>query len=99
MEAHKIINFIILLDNKDGKNDSGCLSSLISLLQDVMFQEIRRPRGDPKVLAVQSREQYYKVTYRCSGKITFGYFLCSSIRYFQPLTFPFIMLTVFCLCS
>ncbi|XAR49545.1 hypothetical protein NMG60_11032786 [Bertholletia excelsa] len=28
---------------------------------DVMFQETRRPRGDPKVLAAQSREQYYKL--------------------------------------
>ncbi|GMP67477.1 hypothetical protein CsSME_00027452 [Camellia sinensis var. sinensis] len=28
---------------------------------DVMFQEIRRPRGDPKVLVAQSREQYFKL--------------------------------------
>lgn len=26
-----------------------------------MFRELRRPRGDPNVLAAQSREQYYKV--------------------------------------
>lgn len=26
-----------------------------------MFRELRRPRGDPKVLASQSREQYFKV--------------------------------------
>ncbi|XP_057792371.1 protein CONSERVED ONLY IN THE GREEN LINEAGE 160, chloroplastic [Salvia miltiorrhiza] len=28
---------------------------------DVMFRESRRPRGDPVVLAAQSREQYYKL--------------------------------------
>ncbi|XP_028065490.1 protein CONSERVED ONLY IN THE GREEN LINEAGE 160, chloroplastic isoform X2 [Camellia sinensis] len=28
---------------------------------DVMFQEIRRPREDPKVLAAQSREEYFKL--------------------------------------
>ncbi|KAL0443835.1 UNVERIFIED_CONTAM: protein conserved only in the green lineage, chloroplastic [Sesamum latifolium] len=28
---------------------------------DVMFRESRRPRGDPEVLAAQSREQYYKL--------------------------------------
>lgn len=28
-----------------------------------MFREIRRPRGDPEVLAAQSREQYFKVYY------------------------------------
>lgn len=28
---------------------------------DVMFREIRRPRGDPEVLAAQSREQYFKL--------------------------------------
>ncbi|KAI6697241.1 hypothetical protein NL676_017360 [Syzygium grande] len=28
---------------------------------DVMFRELRRPRGDPNVLAAQSREQYYKL--------------------------------------
>ena len=26
-----------------------------------MFRELRRPRGDPEVLAAQSREQYFKV--------------------------------------
>ncbi|GAV60163.1 hypothetical protein CFOL_v3_03694 [Cephalotus follicularis] len=28
---------------------------------DAMFQELRRPRGDPEVLAAQSREQYFKL--------------------------------------
>lgn len=28
---------------------------------DVMFREIRKPRGDPKVLAAESREQYFKL--------------------------------------
>ncbi|XP_031284406.1 protein CONSERVED ONLY IN THE GREEN LINEAGE 160, chloroplastic [Pistacia vera] len=28
---------------------------------DVMFRELRRPRGDPEVLAAQSREQYLKL--------------------------------------
>ncbi|XP_010277031.1 PREDICTED: uncharacterized protein LOC104611596 isoform X2 [Nelumbo nucifera] len=28
---------------------------------DVMFRELRRPRGDPQVLAAQSREQYFKL--------------------------------------
>ncbi|XP_027127246.1 protein CONSERVED ONLY IN THE GREEN LINEAGE 160, chloroplastic-like [Coffea arabica] len=28
---------------------------------DVMFREIRRPKGDPEVLAAQSREQYFKL--------------------------------------
>ncbi|KAL2483427.1 ATP synthase protein I related [Forsythia ovata] len=28
---------------------------------DVMFREAKRPRGDPDVLAAQSREQYYKL--------------------------------------
>ncbi|KAK9285505.1 hypothetical protein L1049_024699 [Liquidambar formosana] len=28
---------------------------------EVMFRELRRPRGDPKVLAAQSREQYFKL--------------------------------------
>lgn len=40
------------------------LLSLISTsfsLQEVMFRESRRARGDPQVLAAQSREQYYKV--------------------------------------
>lgn len=31
---------------------------------DVMFRELRRPRGDPDVLAAQSREQYYKLKNR-----------------------------------
>ncbi|KAA8524253.1 hypothetical protein F0562_010676 [Nyssa sinensis] len=31
---------------------------------DVMFRELRRPRGDPKVLAAQSREQYFKLKKR-----------------------------------
>ncbi|KAJ0112532.1 hypothetical protein Patl1_02423 [Pistacia atlantica] len=30
-------------------------------IQDVMFRELRRPRGDPEVLAAQSREQYFKL--------------------------------------
>lgn len=34
---------------------------IIPILQDVMFREIRRPKGDPEVLAAQSREQYFKV--------------------------------------
>jgi hypothetical protein len=33
--------------------------------QDVMFRELRRPQGDPEVLAAQSREQYFKVPF-CS---------------------------------
>ncbi|XP_038997868.1 protein CONSERVED ONLY IN THE GREEN LINEAGE 160, chloroplastic-like [Hibiscus syriacus] len=28
---------------------------------DVMFQELRRPQGDPELLAAQSREQYFKL--------------------------------------
>ncbi|XP_043701519.1 protein CONSERVED ONLY IN THE GREEN LINEAGE 160, chloroplastic isoform X2 [Telopea speciosissima] len=28
---------------------------------EVMFRELRRPRGDPKVIAAQSREQYFKL--------------------------------------
>ncbi|CAK7348145.1 unnamed protein product [Dovyalis caffra] len=28
---------------------------------DVMFRELRRPKGDPEVLAAQSREQYFKL--------------------------------------
>ncbi|KAI5661858.1 hypothetical protein M9H77_21181 [Catharanthus roseus] len=28
---------------------------------DVMFREIRRPKGDPEALAAQSREQYFKL--------------------------------------
>ncbi|GMG98528.1 hypothetical protein Nepgr_000368 [Nepenthes gracilis] len=28
---------------------------------DVMFRELRRPQGDPEMLAAQSREQYYKL--------------------------------------
>ncbi|KAK2972158.1 hypothetical protein RJ640_018226 [Escallonia rubra] len=28
---------------------------------DVMFRELRRPRGDPAVLAAESREQYFKL--------------------------------------
>lgn len=28
---------------------------------DVMFRELRRPQGDPEVLAAQSREQYFKL--------------------------------------
>ncbi|PSS16339.1 ATP synthase protein like [Actinidia chinensis var. chinensis] len=28
---------------------------------DVMFREVRRPRGDPEVLAAQSRDQYFKL--------------------------------------
>ncbi|KAI3439896.1 uncharacterized protein J3R85_004319 [Psidium guajava] len=28
---------------------------------DVMFRKLRQPRGDPNVLAAQSREQYYKL--------------------------------------
>ncbi|GMN35956.1 hypothetical protein TIFTF001_042326 [Ficus carica] len=28
---------------------------------EVMFREIRRPRGDPEVLAAQSREQYFRL--------------------------------------
>ncbi|KAJ9686140.1 hypothetical protein PVL29_015165 [Vitis rotundifolia] len=28
---------------------------------DVMFREIRKPKGDPKVLAAESREQYFKL--------------------------------------
>lgn len=41
------------------------MSDLIYFIhvQDVMFREIRRPRGDPEVLAAQSREQYFKVYY------------------------------------
>lgn len=31
------------------------------VLQDAMLREIRRPKGDPEVLAAQSREQYFKV--------------------------------------
>uniref|UniRef100_A0A5B6YWP5 CGL160/ATPI domain-containing protein n=1 Tax=Davidia involucrata TaxID=16924 RepID=A0A5B6YWP5_DAVIN len=31
---------------------------------DVMFRELRRPKGDPKVLAAQSREQYFKMKKR-----------------------------------
>lgn len=26
-----------------------------------MFRELRKPRGDPEVLAAQAREQYFKV--------------------------------------
>lgn len=49
-----------------------CLISLtFSGLQDVMFRESRRPKGDPEVLAAQSREQYFKV-------LTF-HKLCSSV--------------------
>ncbi|ESQ51675.1 hypothetical protein EUTSA_v10016897mg [Eutrema salsugineum] len=29
--------------------------------REVMFRELRRPRGDPQVLAAESREQYYKL--------------------------------------
>lgn len=35
---------------------------LLLALQDFMIRESRRTRGDPVVLAAQSREQYYKVT-------------------------------------
>lgn len=35
---------------------------LLLVLQDFMIRESRRTRGDPVVLAAQSREQYYKVT-------------------------------------
>lgn len=45
-------------------------------LQDVMFRESRRPRGDPEVLAAQSREQYYKVLIRKRW--------CSSISPWYP---------------
>lgn len=44
-----------------------CWAMLFSVIypffipQDVMFRESKRPRGDPEVLAAQSREQYYKV--------------------------------------
>jgi ATP synthase protein I len=31
------------------------------VLQDVMFRELRRPRGDPEVQAAKDREQYFKV--------------------------------------
>lgn len=31
---------------------------------DVMIREVRQPRGDPKVLAAQSREQYFKLKRR-----------------------------------
>ncbi|KAI8551432.1 hypothetical protein RHMOL_Rhmol06G0185100 [Rhododendron molle] len=31
---------------------------------DVMIREVRRPRGDPKVLATQSREQYFELKKR-----------------------------------
>ncbi|KAL0002111.1 hypothetical protein SO802_015892 [Lithocarpus litseifolius] len=31
---------------------------------DVMFREIRKPRGDPEVLAAQSRERYFKLKKR-----------------------------------
>lgn len=34
---------------------------IIPVLQDAMLREIRRPKGDPEVLAAQSREQYFKV--------------------------------------
>lgn len=36
-------------------------NSEISITQDVMFRELRKPKGDPKILAAQSREQYLKV--------------------------------------
>lgn len=48
-----------------------------------MFREIRKPRGDPEVLAAQSREQYFKVLscsmWKCPPILhlsTFVYFLC-----------------------
>lgn len=31
------------------------------VLQEVMFRELRKPRGDPEVLAAEYREQYFKV--------------------------------------
>lgn len=34
---------------------------IIPVLQDAMLREIRRPKGDPEVLAAESREQYFKV--------------------------------------
>lgn len=34
---------------------------IVPVLQDAMLREIRRPKGDPEVLAAQSREQYFKV--------------------------------------
>lgn len=35
---------------------------IILIVQDVIFREISRPKGDLEVVAAQSREQYFKVT-------------------------------------
>ncbi|KAK8673669.1 hypothetical protein V6N13_111987 [Hibiscus sabdariffa] len=41
---------------------SGSVSRRWKLVaSDVMFRELRRPQGDPEVLAAQSREQYFKL--------------------------------------
>lgn len=49
-----------------------------------MFQELRRPRGDPEFLASQSREQYLRVI-NCS----------TWVSYITILTFVFLPLKLF----
>lgn len=44
-----------------------------------MFRELRKPRGDPEVLAAQSREQYFKVLAAVFGS-TSSFFL---VHYFR----------------
>lgn len=68
-----------------------------SILQEVMFRELRRPRGDPEVLASQSREQYFKVincviwdSYIIFPVLMFLPSLASKIK--EVFTFPFVLL-------
>lgn len=47
--------------NQSESASSHCKLEGTLVLQDVMFRDIRRPKGDPEVLAAQSREEYFKV--------------------------------------
>lgn len=69
-----------------------------SISQDVMFREVRRPKGDPKVLAAQSTEQYLKVysNFHLLYVITQSNDLCGSLLYF--LFFLFFPLTIHRVC-
>lgn len=45
-----------------------------------MFRELRQPRGDPAVLASQSREQYFKVLIAVFGSISSIFFYLRYLR-------------------
>ena len=57
-----------------------------------MFREVRRPRGDPEVLAAQSRDQYFKVFYYAFVSINVGDPCVLLIRIFYLIFLPYKLL-------